>query len=58
MQETLNFTETPPLQKTSVSSSFLYTIRDTECNSKVFETFEEAKEFVNERWNWFLDAVY
>ena len=40
MQETLNFTETPPLQKTSVSSSFSYTIRDTECNSKVFGACE------------------
>ena len=40
MQETLNFTETPPLQKTSVSSSFFYTIRDTECNSKVFGACE------------------
>lgn len=40
MQETLNFTETPPLHKTSVSSSFFYTIRDTECNSKVFGACE------------------
>ena len=30
---------------------------DTANEHKVFETFEEAKEFVNERWNFFLTAV-
>lgn len=30
---------------------------DTANESKVFETFEQAKDFVNERWKWFLDAV-
>ena len=30
---------------------------DTANEHKVFETFEQAKGFVNERWKWFLDAV-
>jgi len=30
---------------------------DTANEHKVFETFEQAKDFVNERWKWFLDAV-
>ena len=42
----------------SVSCHFPTMQNDTANEHKVFETFEEAKEFVNERWNWFLDAVY
>ena len=41
----------------SVSCHFPTMQNDTANEHKVFETFEEAKEFVNERWNWFLDAV-
>jgi hypothetical protein len=40
MQQTLNLEQNQPLHKTSVSSSFFYTIRDTECNSKVFGACE------------------
>ena len=38
--KTLNLEQNQPLHKTSFSSSFFYTIRDTECNSKVFGACE------------------
>ena len=30
---------------------------DTANEHKTFENFEEAKDFVSERWNWFLNAT-
>lgn len=30
---------------------------DTANEHKIFYSLEEAKEFVSERWNWFLNAV-
>ena len=30
---------------------------DTANEHKIFNSFEDAKKFVDERWRWFLDAV-
>ena len=41
----------------SVSLHFPTLNNDTATEHKTFYSLDEAKEFVNERWNWFLNAV-
>lgn len=41
----------------SISCNFPTMQNDTANEHKVFMTLQEAKEFVSERWNWFLNAV-
>ncbi len=41
----------------TVSCNFPTMQNDTANEHKVYMTLQEAKEFVSERWNWFLNAV-
>jgi hypothetical protein len=42
----------------SVSCHFPTMQNDTANEHKVFYSIDEAKEFVNERWSWFLKSIF
>jgi len=41
----------------SASCHFPTMNNDTATEHKIFDSYDEAKEFVSERWNWFLSNV-